>query len=62
MIGAAIGALFSGSISDNIGRKKVIMLADIFFTLGSILMGIAPTVWCLMLGRFILGLGVGTAS
>ena len=62
MLGAAIGALFSGSISDNIGRKPVIMIADVLFTVGSVVMGLSPTIWCLMLGRFILGLGVGVAS
>ena len=62
MLGAAIGALFSGSISDNIGRKPVIMISDVLFTVGSVVMGLSPTIWCLMLGRFILGLGVGVAS
>ena len=62
MVGAAIGALFSGSISDRFGRKPVIMAADILFTVGSVTMGLSPTIWCLMLGRMILGLGVGVAS
>jgi len=62
MLGAAFGALFSGSISNKIGRKPVIMIADVFFTVGSFVMGFAPTIWCLVLGRFILGIGIGIAS
>ena len=62
MIGAAIGSLFSGSFSDRYGRKPVIMMADVLFTIGSVVMGLSPTIWCLMLGRLILGLGVGVAS
>lgn len=62
MLGAAIGALFSGVTSDHYGRKPVIMIADVLFTVGSVAMGFAPTIWCLMIGRFILGLGVGVAS
>ena len=62
MVGAAIGALFSGSFSDRFGRKPIIMIADILFTIGSVVMGLSPTIWCLMLGRLILGLGVGVAS
>ena len=61
MIGAAIGALFSGNFSDNFGRKPVIIASDVFFTVGSLAASLAPTIWCLMLGRFILGLGVGIA-
>mmetsp|Transcript_4348 Transcript_4348/g.5809 ORF Transcript_4348/g.5809 Transcript_4348/m.5809 type:complete len:80 (+) Transcript_4348:317-556(+) len=62
MVGAAIGALFSGSISDYSGRKPVIMIADVLFTAGALTMGFAPSIGCLMFGRFILGLGVGVAS
>ena len=62
MIGAAVGALFSGSISDKIGRKKVIIIADILFTAGAIVMATAPSVAVLMIGRLIIGVGVGSAS
>mmetsp|Transcript_17755 Transcript_17755/g.22373 ORF Transcript_17755/g.22373 Transcript_17755/m.22373 type:complete len:80 (-) Transcript_17755:1175-1414(-) len=62
MAGAAVGALFSGSISDRYGRKRIIVLSDVFFTLGALIAGLAPTIWCLILGRFVLGLGVGVAS
>ena len=62
MVGAAIGALFSGSISDKIGRKKVILLADLLFTAGSVIMAVAPTIPVLVTGRLVVGLGVGAAS
>jgi len=62
LIGAAIGALFSGNISDKIGRKKVIIFADILFTAGSVIMAFAPTIAVLMVGRLIIGFGVGIAS
>lgn len=62
LIGAAIGALFSGNISDKIGRKKVIIFADILFTAGSVVMAFAPTIAVLMVGRLIIGFGVGIAS
>ena len=61
-MGAAFGALFSGSISDKIGRKKVIIIADILFTIGAAVMALAPTVQVLMIGRLIIGVGVGAAS
>lgn len=62
LIGAAIGSLFSGYISDKIGRKKVILFADIMFVLGSTTMAFAPEIWVLMLGRIIVGIGVGVAA
>jgi MFS family permease len=38
------------------------MFADILFTVGAIIMGFAPTIPILMLGRVIVGLGVGIAA
>ena len=62
LIGAAFGSLFSGSISDKFGRKKVIIIADVLFTVGAVLMATAPTIAWLMIGRLIIGVGVGAAS
>ncbi len=62
LIGAAIGSLFSGYFSDKFGRRKVIMVADILFTVGSVIMAIAPTIPVLMIGRLVIGFGIGVAS
>ena len=62
MIGASLGALISGSISDKIGRKKVILMADLFFTVGAVIMATAPEIWVLIVGRALVGIGVGIAS
>ena len=62
LIGAAIGALFSGIIADKLGRKKVIIFADCCFTFGAIMQAVAPTIPILMIGRFIVGVGVEVAS
>lgn len=37
-------------------------MADVLFTVGSAIMGFAPTIGCLMFGRLIIGLGIGIAS
>lgn len=62
LYGAAVGSLFSGTISDKIGRKPVILIADVLFTIGAIMMATAPSVAFLMAGRVIVGLGVGSAA
>ena len=59
---AAIGALFSGTISDKIGRKPVILVSDVFFTVGALIMAFSPTIAWLMIGRLVVGLGIGVAS
>ena len=62
LLGAFVGSLIAGSISDNLGRKPVIIVGDILFTVGSIVMATAETIATLMAGRFIVGLGIGIAS
>ena len=62
LVGASLGALTSGLLSDKIGRKKVILMADLFFTFGSLVMAGASQIWVLVIGRFFIGLGVGIAS
>ena len=60
--GASIAALLAGPLQDKLGRKPVIMIADVFFTVGALIMALAPSIGVLMLGRFIVGVGVGMAS
>jgi len=38
------------------------MVADILFTIGSVIMAIAPTIPVLMVGRLVIGFGIGVAS
>ena len=49
-------------MQDHFGRKPILMLADILFTIGAILMATAESIPLLILGRLIVGLGVGAAS
>jgi MFS family permease len=55
LIGAAIGCLIGGPFSDKYGRKKTIILTDVFFILGSLLMGHSGNMFILLSGRFIAG-------
>ncbi|CAL0309591.1 unnamed protein product [Lupinus luteus] len=60
--GAIFGAAAGGWINDVFGRKKATLLADVIFTVGAILMAAAPNSYVLIVGRLIIGLGVGIAS
>lgn len=59
MLGFAASRLFYGPASDAIGRKKPLILGLSFYLAGTIICTISPSVWILMLGRFLQGLGAG---
>ena len=52
----------SGLLADSLGRKKVILLADVLFVLGAVIQAITTSVWGMIIGRSIVGLAVGAAS
>lgn len=60
--GAIVGAAVGGWMNDRFGRKKSILLADVVFFLGAIVMALAPVPWVIIVGRILVGLGVGMAS
>lgn len=60
--GAIIGAAFGGWMNDKFGRKKSILLADIVFFAGAVVMAGAVGPWMIIIGRILVGLGVGMAS
>lgn len=60
--GAIVGAAGGGWINDAYGRKKATLIADVIFIMGAIGMAAAPDPYLLILGRFLVGMGVGVAS
>ncbi|WP_423736054.1 sugar porter family MFS transporter [Chitinophaga caseinilytica] len=62
LLGCIIGVLFSGNLSDRIGRKKVLFLAAILFLVSAA--GFAwSTSYTMLIGfRILAGMGVGVAS
>ncbi|KAL3853171.1 hypothetical protein ACJMK2_016736 [Sinanodonta woodiana] len=56
---AAVFALLAGYLTDLLGRKKVIMLASFVFTAGAIIMAVAKGIVVLLVGRLIVGVGIG---
>ncbi|CAK7323273.1 unnamed protein product [Dovyalis caffra] len=62
VLGAIFGAAAGGFFNDSLGRRKTILIADFLFFLGAIVMAVAPHPWIIIVGRFLVGLGVGMAS
>jgi sugar porter (SP) family MFS transporter len=62
LLGAMVGAALAGPGSDRLGRRRLIMIAAVTFTVGAIAASAAPSAWALVGARFVLGLAVGCAA
>ncbi len=62
LVGAVIGAMFSGRLADIVGRKKVILASAVIFAIGAIWSGISPTAMMLVFARFFIGIAIGVSS
>jgi SP family galactose:H+ symporter-like MFS transporter len=62
LIGAVIGAVIGGALADRFGRRKIIILAGVIFSLSAVGTASAPTVTALVFGRIIVGIAIGLAS
>ena len=62
LAGAAIGAAVAGTLSDKIGRRRVILYAALLFIVGACLSAAASELTLLITGRLLVGLAIGVAS
>lgn len=49
--------IFSGSLADHFGRKRVLILGNVLVIVGAVVCGLAPNGWVLIIGRAIQGMG-----
>ncbi|KAG8745362.1 myo-inositol transporter [Ceratobasidium sp. 414] len=61
-LGALLGGLAAGIVSDFIGRKPVLAVANVIFIAGAIAQAVCHTVSAMIGGRFLIGIGVGLAA
>ncbi len=62
LVGAAIGALGGGRLADLYGRRKLLIATAIIFAIGAIICAAASSPTILIIGRIIVGLGIGLSS
>ncbi len=62
LIGCMAGAVVAGGAADRIGRRTTLMAAGVTFFVGAIVSALTPNETILLVGRFIVGLGIGFSS
>jgi MFS transporter, SP family, arabinose:H+ symporter len=62
LVGSIIGVIFAGSLSDKFGRKIVMLLSSVLFSLSGIGCMISGNINQLVIARIIGGIGIGVAS
>jgi len=62
LLGAALGAMLGGRLSDRRGRRKNILMLAVLFFVGALACTFAPNTAIMVVARFVLGIAVGGAS
>jgi SP family xylose:H+ symportor-like MFS transporter len=62
LLGCLIGSIFSGGMSDWLGRKRMLILAAVLFTISSLLTGLATSFVMFVVWRIAGGVAIGVAS
>ena len=62
LVGAAVASLTGGRLADLIGRRMNLALTSLIFILGAIICAAAGSEMALIVGRTIVGIGIGLAS
>lgn len=61
-LGALVASPAAGVLADRMGRKRVVLVADILFIGGALWQAITSSVAGMIVGRSVVGLAVGGAS
>lgn len=61
LTGATFITTFSGPVSDQLGRRPMLIISSISYFLGGLVMFWSPNIYVFLLGRLLDGLGVGLA-
>jgi sugar porter (SP) family MFS transporter len=62
LVGAMVGAVAGGAITDRIGRRATLIWGGVLFIVGSILAPLSPDVTTLIAARALLGVAIGFTS
>lgn len=58
-VGALFGSLLAGPLANRLGRRSAVLCANGPYLVGLLLMSLALNYWMLLVGRILIGIGVG---
>lgn len=61
-LAALVSSIVAATVTRKLGRKLSMLLGGVLFCAGALLNGFAQAVWMLIVGRILLGLGIGFAN
>ncbi|CAG8592680.1 22465_t:CDS:2 [Cetraspora pellucida] len=61
-LGGLLGSLFASRVADSKGRRDTLILNGVFLGLGPLVMGFAPNITALVIGRVLAGIGCGVVT
>ena len=62
LVGCLIGAMVAGAMADRFGRKPLLLLAAVLFTVSAVATGLFNDFTLFNIARFVGGIGIGVAS
>ena len=62
LLGCILGSAVAGTIADRFGRRPTLFTAGVVFLGGALVSALAPSETSLLVGRFIVGVGIGFSS
>ena len=61
-LAALLSSLVASTVTRKLGRKPSMLFGGVLFFVGALLNGFAQAVWMLIVGRILLGFGIGFAN
>lgn len=62
LMGAMFGSLFSGTLTDRFGRRRLMLIISALFIIGTVIASFAQSVDAILYGRLIIGFAIGIGS
>jgi MFS family permease len=59
LVGILLGAVAGGHLADRFGRRRMFVLTLLWYACLTVLTGLAPVIWAVIVLRFLTGIGVG---